>query len=64
MKIVQLALIAAVVFAGAEFSTGAAYAGCYRLGATGDHWYRSCVGPRFLYPHHRHCHRHYGCRYH
>ena len=30
-------------------------AGCYRLGETGYHWYRSCVGPGWLYPHQRHC---------
>lgn len=35
--------------------SGAAQAGCYRLGETGYHWYRYCVGPRFMYPHTRHC---------
>lgn len=30
-------------------------AGCYRWGETGYHWYRSCIGPRWLYPHRRHC---------
>ena len=34
---------------------GAAQAGCYRLGLSGYHWYRSCIGPRILYPHRRHC---------
>jgi hypothetical protein len=28
-------------------------AGCVRLGETGYHWYRFCVGPSFLYPHYR-----------
>ncbi len=43
---------------------GAAQAGCYRMGMTGYHWYRYCVGPRFMYPHHRHCewrHHHREC---
>ena len=30
-------------------------AGCYRLGESGYHWYRSCFGPRWLYPHRRYC---------
>jgi hypothetical protein len=30
-------------------------AGCYRWGETGYHWYRSCLGPGWLYPHQRHC---------
>jgi hypothetical protein len=25
------------------------------LGETGYHWYNFCVGPDFLYPHHRTC---------
>lgn len=37
-------------------------AGCYRLGETGYHWYHSCWGPRFLYPHRRICHHGY-CYY-
>jgi hypothetical protein len=37
-------------------------AGCYRLGETGYHWYSFCLGPRFLYPHHRIC-RHSYCYY-
>jgi len=37
-------------------------AGCYRLGETGYHWYHWCVGPHFLYPHHRIC-RHGECYY-
>jgi hypothetical protein len=32
-------------------------AGCYRLGETGYHWYRSCFGPTWLYPHRRICRR-------
>ena len=31
--------------------------GCYRLGETGYHWYRSCFGPSWLYPHRRVCRR-------
>jgi hypothetical protein len=41
---------------------GAAQAGCYRLGETGYHWYRYCLGPSFIYPHHRIC-RHGRCWY-
>jgi hypothetical protein len=37
-------------------------AGCYRLGETGYHWYPFCLGPRWLYPHHRVC-RHGYCWY-
>ncbi len=37
-------------------------AGCYRLGETGYHWYRSCFGPRRIYPRHRVC-RHGYCWY-
>jgi len=29
--------------------------GCYRLGEYGYTWYPFCVGPRWLYPHHRVC---------
>ena len=36
--------------------------GCYRLGFSGYHWYRSCFGPYWLYPHHRSC-RHGWCGY-
>jgi len=37
-------------------------AGCYRLGETGYHWYRWCLGPSWLYPHRRICHDGY-CQY-
>jgi hypothetical protein len=30
-------------------------AGCYRWGESGYHWYRSCFGPRWIYPHRRYC---------
>jgi hypothetical protein len=36
--------------------------GCYRLGLSGYHRYHSCIGPRFMYPHHRICHHHH-CYY-
>ena len=55
----KLALIALVLFS-ASLASDAAFAGCYRMGETGYHWYRFCVGPGFIYPHHRHCHRHHG----
>ena len=63
MNIAKLALIAATLL-GASLVSDAAYAGCYRMGPSGYHHYRSCVGPGFLYPHHRHCRRHRGCWYH
>lgn len=37
-------------------------AGCYRLGLSGYHWYRWCIGPSWLYPHRRIC-RHGYCWY-
>jgi hypothetical protein len=37
-------------------------AGCYRWGETGYHWYRFCLGPRFIYPHRRVCRNGY-CYY-
>jgi hypothetical protein len=49
-------LIAAL--AGLSISTlspGNAEAGCYRLGLNGYHWFRSCLGPYDLYPHHKIC---------
>jgi hypothetical protein len=49
---------ATLMFAGAE----GAQAGCYRLGLTGYHWYHYCVGPRFIYPHHRYCGWRHGYR--
>ncbi|MCW2273424.1 hypothetical protein GJ654_05725 [Rhodoblastus acidophilus] len=62
MKIVKIAVFAATLF-GVSLATDTAYAGCYRMGETGYHWYRHCVGPSFLYPHHRRCHYRHGCRY-
>jgi hypothetical protein len=41
-----------------ERDGGAAY-GCYRWGETGYHWYNFCLGPSWLYPHQRVCHRGY-----
>ncbi len=46
----------------AAMAPAAAQAGCYRLGETGYHWYHSCVGPSFVYPHHKVC-RHGHCWY-
>ena len=56
--ILTVAAAAMLTLAGAA----TAEAGCYRLGLTGYHWYRYCFGPRFIYPHHRHCHWRYGRR--
>ena len=57
-----LAVVAVIVFS-AAILPDTAEAGCYRMGETGYHWYHSCVGPHFLYPHHRIC-RHGYCHYH
>jgi hypothetical protein len=48
------AAVAAILLAGAVLPTSAD-AGCYRLGETGYHWYRYCLGPRWIYPHRRVC---------
>jgi hypothetical protein len=55
-------LAAAAALAIAALAPSAADAGCYRLGETGYHWYRFCLGPPVLYPHHRAC-RHGYCWY-
>ncbi len=55
------AVVAAVLSIGAVLPSNA-YAGCYRLGETGYHWYRYCWGPGLIYPHHRVC-RHGYCWY-
>ncbi len=60
-KFALLAAAAAILAVGTAWS-GSAQAGCYRRGETGSHWYRSCWGPRFLYPHRRVC-RHGYCWY-
>ena len=61
-KFATIIVAAGILSAGALFSTAEA-AGCYRLGETGYHWYRSCFGPHFLYPHHRVCHEDGYCYY-
>lgn len=53
--------VAAILSLGALVPS-AAQAGCYRLGETGYHWYRYCLGPSFIYPHQRVC-RHGHCWY-
>lgn len=53
-------LVAVVLSIGAAAPN--AYAGCYRMGETGYHWYRSCLGFYWFYPHHRIC-RHGYCWY-
>jgi hypothetical protein len=63
MKILRRALVAAMALGALMLTSSIADAGCYRMGETGYHHYRSCWGPSFLYPHRRHCH--YGhCYYH
>ncbi len=57
-----LAAMVGTLFVGAMVPSEAE-AGCYRAGFSGYHWYHSCFGPHFLYPHHRVC-RHGYCRYH
>jgi hypothetical protein len=58
----RLAAIALTIFAWTIVS-GEAQAGCYRVGLSGYHWYHSCFGPHFMYPHHRVCSRHGYCHY-
>lgn len=58
----KIVICAAALFAAAVLLPNAASAGCYRMGFSGYHWYHSCFGPHFLYPHHRVCH-HYHCWY-
>jgi hypothetical protein len=60
-KLVMSMTAATILLAGTLVSTTAS-AGCIRLGETGYHWYRFCVGPSFLYPHQRVC-RHGHCWY-
>ena len=55
-KLVMIVAAAATLSAVALLPT-AAEAGCYRLGLTGYHWYRFCLGPGVLYPHQRVCRR-------
>jgi hypothetical protein len=56
-----LAAVAVIVSVGIAMPS-AAQAGCFRLGETGYHWYRSCWGPYWIYPHQRVC-RHGHCWY-
>jgi hypothetical protein len=37
--------------------------GCFRWGETGNHWYRFCAGPDFLYPHHKTCNNNGWCTF-
>jgi hypothetical protein len=60
-KFALLSAVAAILSVGTMLPSNAV-AGCYRLGETGYHWYRSCWGPRFIYPHHQVC-RHGHCWY-
>lgn len=46
-------LVAAVTAMFAAVPVSPAEAGCYRMGLSGYHWYYSCFGPCFLYPHSR-----------
>ena len=56
--VMTAAAAAALTMAGAS----AAEAGCYRLGLSGYHWYRSSIGPPIMYPHHRSCEWRHGHR--
>ena len=59
-KAILTALAAALLTAA---GAGAAQAGCYRMGLGGYHYYHSCIGPGFLYPHQRYCRWRHGERY-
>jgi hypothetical protein len=57
-------ILAATAFATLSVATaGTAEAGCYRLGLSGYHYYRSCIGPRALYPHRKYCTMRHGMRH-
>lgn len=56
MKGLRISLIAAAALSAVSLMPTSASAGCARWGETGYHFYRSCYGPSFLYPHHRQCH--------
>jgi len=59
----KLSLLATITLLSAAVLPASAEAGCYRMGETGYHWYRSCFGPHWFYPHHRSCRRGF-CWYH
>jgi hypothetical protein len=56
MKSLRISLIVAAALSAMSLMPTAASAGCARWGETGYHFYRTCYGPSFLYPHHRQCH--------
>ncbi len=56
MKSLRVSIVAAMALSAVGLMSTAASAGCARWGETGYHFYRSCAGPAFLYPHHRQCH--------
>ncbi|MGE5156663.1 MAG: hypothetical protein ACM3OF_00820 [Gemmatimonas sp.] len=62
MRRFALLVGAAVILSVGVALPSRAEAGCYRLGETGYHWYRSCLGPHWIYPHRRVC-RHGHCWY-
>ena len=65
MTIPRMALAVATAFMILGMVPTGAEASCARWGETGYHYYRSCWGPSFLYPHHRNCDLHSGlCLYH
>ncbi len=64
MKSLRIPLLAATALAVFSLISTGADARCARWGETGYHYYRSCWGPSFLYPHHRRCDRDGFCVYH
>lgn len=62
MKNLKKAVVAAAAIVFLCLTSTGAEARCARWGETGYHYYRSCWGPSFLYPHHRRCH-HGHCYY-
>jgi hypothetical protein len=63
MRRLAIFVAAAAALSAAALAPVEAEAGCFRLGLTGYHWYRFCLGPGFIYPHHRVCRNGY-CWYH
>ncbi len=64
MESLKFAMMLVAALSVVSLMTTAADASCARWGETGYHYYRSCAGPSFLYPHHRRCDRSGICIYH
>ena len=43
------------LFANAQLTPSGWNHGCFRFGEAGYRWYGFCLGPDFVYPHHKTC---------